>query len=225
MTKNEFSTIEDYMLSCMNDGAHDEQHIYRVLYYALDIASYFELDKDVLIASALLHDIGRNAQFKNQKLDHALVGSKMAYEYLIGQKWPDKKAEHVKDCISTHRYRNDKEPVTIEAKILFDSDKLDATGTLGIARTLAYKGIVGEPLYSVSEDGNILDGKDESKPSFFQEYHYKLKHVYERFYTKRAQEIANERRMASITFYKSMLNEVRSTHEIGREKLNCSLET
>jgi len=186
MTKSEYSTIEDYMLSCMNDGAHDEQHIYRVLYYALDIVQYFELDKDVLIASALLHDIGRSAQFKNPKLDHAIVGSKMAYEYLIGQKWTDKKAEHVKDCISTHRYRNDKEPVSIEAKILFDSDKLDATGTLGIARTLAYKGIVAEPLYSVNEEGNILDGKDDSKPSFFQEYHYKLMHLYERFYTKRA---------------------------------------
>jgi len=225
MTKNEFSTIGDYMLSCMNDGAHDGQHIYRVLYYALDIASYFELDKDVLIASALLHDIGRSAQFQNQKLDHAVVGSEMAYEYRKGQKWSDEKAGHVKDCICTHRFRNDKEPVTIEAKILFDSDKLDATGTLGIARTLAYKGIVGEPLYSVSDEGNILDGKEDSKPSFFQEYHYKLKNVYERFFTKRAQEIANERRMASISFYERMLNEVRSTHEIGREKLNRSLES
>ncbi len=53
------------MLSCMNDGAHDRQHIYRVLYYALDIAEEYCIDQDVLIAACLLHDIGRDAQFRN----------------------------------------------------------------------------------------------------------------------------------------------------------------
>jgi uncharacterized protein len=54
-----------FMHACMKDGAHDKQHIYRVLYYCLDIAKSHALDKDALIAAALLHDIGRGAQFKN----------------------------------------------------------------------------------------------------------------------------------------------------------------
>ncbi len=74
MQKKMYTKIENYMLSCMNDGAHDSQHIYRVLYYSLDISNEYAVDKDVLIASALLHDIGRGAQFENPDCDHTLQG-------------------------------------------------------------------------------------------------------------------------------------------------------
>lgn len=83
MRKEVFQKIENHMLSCNNDGAHDHQHIYRVLYHALDIASNYDVDKDVLIAACLLHDIGRAAQFRDPEADHAVVGAEMAYEFLI----------------------------------------------------------------------------------------------------------------------------------------------
>ena|SRR5690554_509020 len=127
MQKDIYKKIESYMLSCINDGAHDYQHIYRVLYHALDIAGSYHVDKDVLIAACLLHDIGRDAQFRNPKIDHAVVGAEMAYEFLIQIDWPQDMAQHVKACISTHRYRNNDQPISMEAKILFDSDRLDAT--------------------------------------------------------------------------------------------------
>lgn len=224
MQKEIYIKIESYMLSCINDGAHDCQHIYRVLYHALDIASSYHIDKDVLIAACLLHDIGRDAQFRNLKLDHAVVGGEMAYEFLIQIDWPQDKAQHVKACISTHRFRNNDQPISMEAKILFDADKLDATGTLGIARTLAYKGIVAEPLYYVDEDGCVLDGQNEERPSFFHEYNWKLKHVYNKFYTDRAKAIAKERQRASISFYESMYSEVSSIHKTGLHLLNRELE-
>lgn len=220
MLKDMYIKIEKHMLSLMNDGAHDCQHIYRVLYNALAIAEDYNLDKDVLIAASLLHDIGREAQFRDPMLDHAIVGADMAYEFLKHIGWPEGKAQHVKDCISTHRYRNNNPPVSIEAKVLFDSDKLDVTGTLGIARTLAYKGIVAEPLYCVDEDGSI----NETEISFFQEYNWKLKNVYEKFYTERAKLIAQERQSASISFYESMYNEVASTHKNGFQLLSKELE-
>ncbi len=48
------------MLSCMNDSAHDKEHIYRGLYTALDIAAYEQdVDYEILITACLLHDIGR----------------------------------------------------------------------------------------------------------------------------------------------------------------------
>jgi len=73
MQRDMYINIEKYMVSCMKDGAHDCQHIYRVLYSALDIANDYNINKDVLIAASLLHDIGREAQFENSKLDHAIV--------------------------------------------------------------------------------------------------------------------------------------------------------
>ena len=215
MQKEIYTKIEKYMLSCMNDGAHDSQHIYRVLYSALDLADEFVVDKDVLIAASLLHDIGRDMQFNNPECDHAIVGANMAYDFLIGIGWDEDKAVHVRACIETHRYRSDNPPESIEAKILFDADKLDVTGTMGIARTLMYNGIVSQPLYSVDENGNLPDDWIDEESSFFREYNWKLKKVYDKFFTSRAKTLAEGRRRASIDFYESMYNEVGDTHKKG----------
>ena len=60
MDITDFQLIEEYMLECMQDSAHDKEHIYRVLYVALDIAEQERhVDYDLLIAACLLHDIGR----------------------------------------------------------------------------------------------------------------------------------------------------------------------
>jgi len=223
MNKETFSQIETYMLSCMNDGAHDEHHIYRVLYYALDIAECYEVDHDVLIAAALLHDIGREAQFRNPGLDHAAVGAEMAYGFIVSLGWSEHKASRIRSCISTHRYRKNSEPESLEARILFDADKLDVTGAIGIARTLAYKGIVSEPLYSVDPDGRVLDGTMDDEPSFFQEYNFKLKNIYDGFYTEKAKEIALGRKETAMRFYESMLEEAVATYENGRTKLKGAI--
>jgi uncharacterized domain HDIG len=220
MTKEEYAAIERHMLACMKDGAHDKQHVYRVLFAALDIAADCVVDRDVLIAACLLHDIGRDAQFKDPRLDHARVGADMAFEYLSAQGWPEAKAGHVRACVRTHRYRNDDEPESLEAKILFDADKLDVAGALGIARTLAYKGIVAEPLYSVDEAGRVLDGTGDAAPSFFQEYNWKLKNIYGKFYTAKAARLAEGRRQASVDFYESMYAEVEETQVAGLRLLS-----
>ncbi len=74
----------------------------------------------------------------------------------------------------THRFRRDSQPQSLEAKILFDADKLEVTGAIGIARTLIYKGEVAEPLYHMLPDGRVSDGTGDTSPFFFQEYKYKL---------------------------------------------------
>lgn len=221
MTQSEFSLLENYMLSCMRDSAHDQEHIYRVLYVALDIASYeTKVNTDILIAACLLHDIGRSEQFENPKLCHAKVGSEKAYRFLIENGWQEEFARHIGDCILTHRFRSDYPPATLEAKILFDSDKLDVTGALGIARTLLYKGKVAEPLYTVLDDKTVSDGSGDLSPSFFQEYQYKLKRLYDKFYTVRAKEIAEARRVSAENFYHALFHEVTASYQKGKETVS-----
>ena len=209
--KSTYLRIENYMLFCMRDSAHDKEHIYRVLYLALDVAKYeTNINTDVLITACLLHDIGRGQQFENSKLCHAMIGGEMAYDFLIENDWLNEDAEHVKNCIITHRYRVDNSPACIEAKILFDADKLDATGTLGIARSFLFEGQVSEPLYTLDDDGNVLDGTGNENPSFFRECNFKLKKLYDLFYTKRAKEIANERQKSAVSFYEKDYLKLRS---------------
>jgi len=204
----------------MDDSAHDKDHIYRVLYVALDIASYENpIDYDVLICACLLHDIGRREQFENPQLCHAAVGSEKAYAFLVSKDFEHEYAEKVKACIKTHRFRSDSPPQSIEAKILFDADKIDVTGTLGIARTIFYKGQISEPLYSLLPDGQVSDGSKDPLPSFFQEYKYKLENLYTHFYTNRGAEIAAERQASAKAFYENMLREVQSSYKVGQNLL------
>ena len=225
MTKEIFKKLENYMLSCMKDSAHDREHIYRVLYTALDIASKeSDVDYDVLISACLLHDIAREEQNKNPQICHAEFGAEKAYNFLIENNFDVVFAEKVKHCISCHRFRKNNTPKTTEAKILFDADKIDAAGTLGIARTLVYQGAMAKPLYSLTPDGKVSDGTDDEVPSFFQEYKYKLEKIYSRFYTTRGKEIAEERRKTAVSFYENMLNEVSSTYDKGIELLNKTIE-
>jgi uncharacterized protein len=239
MTKNEFYEIEAYMLSQMQDSAHDKHHVYRVLNFALDIAATINpedtvssidtakpIDTGVLIAACLLHDIGREKRSCDINLCHAQVGGEMARDFLISRKWPEPKALHVKDCVATHRYRRDNLPQSIEAQILFDADKLEASGAMGIARTLIYGGQVTEPLYIIGDGGKILtEGGGGEISSFFQEYNYKLKNVYTSFFTARANEIAANRQKTAVDFYNGLYSEISSNYENGLIKHMTSILT
>ena len=215
-----YKQLENYMIDCMSDSAHDREHIYRVLSYALQIAEAEEyVDYDVLIASCLLHDIGRAEQFTNPQLCHAVVGGERAYRFLVEENFDEPFADRVRCCIQQHRYRKNNPPDTLEARILFDADKLDATGAMGIARTLFYKGIVGEPLYIRKLDGSVSDGTQEGEISFLQEYKFKLEKIYGRFYTEKVARMARERQTAAASYYNSLLAEARTVQEEGQRLL------
>ena len=220
MTKETYNLIETYMRACMDDSAHDAQHIYRVLYNALEIAKGENgVDYDVLIAACLLHDIGRKEQFEDPALCHAMVGGGKAYAFLTENGFDAEFSQKVRHCIQTHRFRKAMQPESIEAKILFDADKLDVTGALGIARTLMYKGNVAEPIYNVLPDGTIGDGSGEEPPSFFREYKFKLEKLYDKFYTARGAELAQVRQKIAAAFYESLYREVNTLYAPGRQML------
>lgn len=209
MTKQMYLELENYMLSSMEDSAHDCEHIYRVLYNALQIARNEEnVNYDILIAACLLHDIGRKEQFADPSLCHAAVGAEKAHLFLTEQGFTPDFAEAVAHCIRTHRFRKAMPPQTVEARILFDADKLDVTGAIGIARTLMYKADMAEPLYHVLPDGRISDGTEDLDPSFFREYKFKLEKMYDRFYTKTGEAMARQRQKIAADFYESLYREV-----------------
>ena len=220
MNRATFERIEAFLRQHLKDSAHDRQHIDRVLYAALDIAACEPgVNMDILIAACLLHDVARDLEGSRQDVCHAQAGSVMAYDFLRSIGWSEADCAHVRDCIATHRYRSGNPPVSIEAKILFDADKLDAAGALGIARTLLYKGHYGQPLYTVDEHGHVEDGSGTRKPSLFHEYRFKLCKVYDGMLTDRGRQLATARRATAEAFYRDMLAEVRGCHEGGHALL------
>ncbi|WP_346939835.1 HD domain-containing protein [uncultured Clostridium sp.] len=185
-------------------SAHNLDHVFRVYNLCLLIAKHEEeVDLEILIPSALLHDIARVEESKDKtgKLDHAILGSEISEDILRKLQYEEEKIQRIKHCIIAHRFRTGNEPNTVEAKILFDSDKLDAIGAIGIARTFMLSGqfgqrlTVNEPLNEYMECNTVENGrlKDVSKHTPFIEYEVKFKKIPDKLYTKKAKEIGKER--------------------------------
>jgi len=200
--------IVEKELSC---SAHNLDHVLRVYNLCVFLSKYEEnVDMEVLIPAVLLHDIARVKESKDKsgEIDHAILGSEMAEEILRNLKYEEDKIEKIKHCIITHRFRTDNRPKTIEAKILFDADKLDALGSIGIARCFMLAGQFGQSL-SVKNpiDTNTSDNgrlKDVAKHSPFIEYEVKFKKIPEKLYTKKAKEIGIERLKFMDDFFKRL---------------------
>jgi uncharacterized protein len=203
-TKTKHEKIKEIVQDKLTCSAHNLDHAFRVYNLCLLIAKYEkDVDLEILIPSALLHDIARveESQDKTGKIDHAVLGSVIAEDILRNLEYEEDKIEKIKHCIISHRFRTGNEPNSIEAKILFDSDKLDAIGASGIARTFMLAGQFGQKL-TVTEPSNdylkfntVENGRlnDISKHTPFIEYEVKYRKIPDKLYTQKAKEIGKER--------------------------------
>lgn len=196
------------------DLAHDFEHVSRVLKMALRIARQENADLEIVHAAALLHD-SRGAKpgtDGGERLGHHLASARFAGEVLIQAGWDRQRVEAVRHCIRAHRYRHDGEqPQTLEAKCVFDADKLDVLGALGVARTIAYAARAGETFFAEPsrqflETGQRLQGEPYSA---YHEYLYKLRHIKDRLYTETGKALASQRDAFLNQFFEQLRAEWR----------------
>ena len=82
-------------------------------------------------------------------------------------------------------------PETTEAKILFDADKLDSIGAVGIGRAFLFAGEVGARLHN--KDRDLSPTKPYTKEdTAYREYMVKLRHSREKMLTKEGRRIAED---------------------------------
>lgn len=203
--------VEKELSSC---PAHDINHVMRVYNLALSIAEKEDADMDVVKAGALLHDVGGAKEERDNtgQTDHAVAGAKMAYPILKDLGYPEDKIKHIQDCIQTHRFRSDSRPQTIEAQIIFDADKLETVGAIGVARAFAWVGKNNAQIYKkvdideyIKENlGGKVNGRiqNKSKHSVQINYETKEKFIVDAIYTKKGKDIAKER----LAFFKMFLD-------------------
>ena len=131
---------------------------------------------------------------------------------LQAEGWPAERIAAVQHCIRAHRFRDRSEPpATLEAKVLFDADKLDVLGAIGAARTIAYAILAGQPIYAPpSQKFRQTGEKEPGEPhSSYHEYLFKLSHVRERLFTPTGKALAEERHAALCAFYDQLDAEMR----------------
>ena len=189
-------------------GSHDWEHTLRVRNLCLRIGEEEKADMEILTAAALLHDIGRVQQDSaNGAVCHAEVGAMLAERLLRELQFPEKKIADVVHCIESHRFRGRAKPRTKEAKILFDSDKLDAIGAVGIGRTFLFAGEVGARLHN--KDADIDKTRPySSEDTAYREYMLKLRHIKDRLLTDEGRRIAEARHAFMVGFFERLNKEV-----------------
>jgi uncharacterized protein len=192
-----------------SDAVHDFDHVLRVLALAERIGQAEGADMEIVRAATLLHDV-RRAQADAVGLDHAAVGAEQARAILAGQ--PPEKVEAVVHAIAAHRFRTDPAPETLEAQVLFDADKLDAIGAVGVARAFAYGGAHGQRLWVPAESVDVArwqeEGDDPDTHTPILEFAVKLSQIKERLFTPTGRAIAEERHAYMVSFFERLDAEV-----------------
>ena len=201
------------------DAGHDINHVMRVYDLCLYLAKgEKDIDLDILKMAALLHDIAEVKE--SERTCHAKLSAKMAQKILKNLDYPQDKIDKVVHCILAHRYRKGVKPKTKEAKILFDADKLDALGAIGITRAFIWVERHKAKIYSnlplkkyIKENlaGGKINGriKDKTKHSPFIEFEIKLKRIPNRLHTQKAKKMAKERLNYMKSFFDRFSKEIK----------------
>ncbi len=196
-------------------GCHDWTHVERVKNLALKIGKIEKANLEILEVAALLHDIGRRDEMKTKgKFCHAEKSAEISGKFLKKLKVNKQDIENILHCIICHRYRNYHVPETIEARVLFDADKIDSIGAVGIGRDFLFAGSAGSnSMYTGNEKKVIknLKVKDYAftkEDSAVLEYEFKLKNIKDKILTKTGKRIARERHKFMINFFKRFWEEI-----------------
>jgi uncharacterized protein len=206
-----FETIREEARACFGSarGSHDWDHTERVLELCLRIGRKEKADLGILRLAAVLHDIGREEEDRSGgRVCHGERGAARAAE-ILGRHSVDKdKIVRVVHCIEAHRFRGRRPPESLEAQILFDADKLDSIGAVGIGRAFLFAGEVGARLHDPAID------VEKTRPytrddTAYREFLVKLSRVKERIFTREGRRIARERHRFMVEFFRRLNRETR----------------
>jgi uncharacterized protein len=204
-----------------HDWAHGRSHIERVLWTAIEIGKQENADLEIIELATILHDIfeSREAHGSLAGFRHEVEGSKEARKILTKLGLADGIVDAVCHCIESHRKRSGRiPPQTIEAKCLFDADKLDCIGAIGIIRSAFVSFDHQQEFYKEEEDveaykrvnigpdGTIIDYAQHSSNL---EYELSLKEVAKRMYTETGRKLAKERSAFMDEFYTRLGKELK----------------
>ena len=191
-----------------NKGSHDFDHTERVYNSAVRLAEVEGADLEIVRLAALLHDIARKEEDDSSgAINHALKGAELAREILLELEVGEEKIDRICDCIAKHRFRDNNEPETLEERVIFDADKLDSIGAVGLGRAYLFAGEAGARMHD--KDVDIEHTAEYTKDdTAYREFLVKLSKVKDRMTTAEGRRLAEHRHEFMIDFFNEMNDEV-----------------
>jgi uncharacterized protein len=208
---NQWDLIRKLVQKEMNlsPASHGWDHVKRVYELCLKIGKKEKADLTILGLAALLHDIGRKEeQVSKGKICHAQVGAEKAEGLLARLDVPDLIKKEILHCIRSHRFRGKQEPKSLEARILFDADKLDSIGAVGVGRAFLFAGEVGARLHNSHRDLSQTVSYSREDTAY-REFQVKLIRVKDRMLTSSGRSLAEGRHRYMVRFFKRLDAEVK----------------
>lgn len=188
-------------------GSHGPDHSLRVLHTALAIGQQMGGQAEILAPAALLHDIGRKEESLSQgRICHAKRGAELAAPLLNNLGYNTAAIEAICHCIRAHRYRGSLQPLTLEAQILFDADKLDSIGAVGIARAFLFAGQIGARLHNPEIDP-AASLPYSLEDTAYREFRVKMSRVHSQMLTATGRAMAKQRHAFMQTFFDQLTRE------------------
>lgn len=182
------------------DAAHDFDHLERVMAVADTISAQEGGDLPIIWAAVAFHDIGQERE-RQYGGDHAFIGAELAAELLSNTSFPQASIPAVQQAIREHRMTGGVAPQTLEGRILYDADKIDGLGTIGIGRLYMITGRYNQKVYTPVPDDIVepvdpllvrqLRRRPDYSPSI--EFQLLFGNLPERMMTRTGREIARER--------------------------------
>lgn len=133
------------------DSAHDFEHLERVMALADLLQKREGGDLPTIWAAVALHDIGQERE-RLHGGDHAVIGAEIAADLLTGTIFPQQSIPVVQEAIREHRLSGGMTPSSIEGRILYDADKIDCLGAIGIGRLYCITGRYNQKIYTPVPD-------------------------------------------------------------------------
>jgi uncharacterized protein len=179
-------------ISC-GDTSHDFEHALRVLSNAERISLKEGGDLDIIVPSALFHDLIVYQKDNPDKYKSQEESAELAEKILLAlTDFPSSKIAMIKTCILECSFSRGIIPDSIESKILQDADGLEATGAISIMRTYSSTGQMKHPFYN-SEDPFCENRTPDAHTYALDLFYERLLKVTMRMHTKTAKDISIRR--------------------------------
>ena len=190
-----------------NDPAHDFEHILRVYKNAEKICKTEKANKKLVLSAVLLHDIVSFPKSDKRSKTASIKSAIKAKKILKRFNFSMTEIKIIMDAIESHSFSKNKKPKTLEGKILQDADRLDALGSIGIARTFTVSGGENRSFYN-KYDPFCANRKPDDQKWTVDHFYKKLLLLQTRMNTRSAKNEAKRRTKILKKFLNDLKKEI-----------------
>ena len=191
------------------ESSHDLDHTLRVFRNAeLLLKEFPDANSEAVRLAALLHDIARPEEDAGQGgCCHAELGAELAGKILRASGVDANVTAIAVNAIKRHRFRKGEAPDTIEAQILYDADKLDSLGAVGLGRAFLFAGHCNARLHNTESEALAAPAYSKEDTAY-REYLVKLRFIPEKMFTESGKKIAVKRLQFMENFFSALEEEI-----------------